>query len=125
MITKVSANLQKIQWSDNVIAEFLGTYLSEPKADVVFEPNKKMSMRHFSEKLAKIGIALDLKSQMLFSANNFYLNGEIAIWVGEPANILTKLADKRYIEASNIQDILLLQQLYDWYIAGYLSFDSL
>ncbi len=125
MITKVSANLQKIQWSDKVIAEFLGTYLSEPKADVVFEPNKKMSMRNFSEKLAKLGIALDLKSQMLFSADNFYLNGEVATWIGESANILTKLADQRYIEASNIQDVLLLQQLYDWYIAGYLSFDSL
>ncbi len=125
MITKVSANLQKIQWSDKVIAEFLGTYLSEPKADVVFEPNKKMSMRNFSEKLAKLGIALDLKSQMLFSADNFYLNGEVATWIGESANILTKLADQRYIEASNIQDALLLQQLYDWYMTGYLSFDSL
>jgi 50S ribosomal protein L16 3-hydroxylase len=125
MIAKVSENLQKIEWSNEVIAEFIGTYLSEPKADVVFEPNKKMSMRNFSEKLAKIGIALDLKSKMLFSADNFYLNGEVATWIGEPANILTKLADHRHIEVSNIQDTLLLQQLYDWYIAGYLSFDSL
>jgi 50S ribosomal protein L16 3-hydroxylase len=125
MIAKVSENLQKIEWSNEVIAEFIGTYLSEPKADVVFEPNKKMSMRNFSEKLAKIGIALDLKSKMLFSADNFYLNGEVATWIGEPANILTKLADHRHIEVSNIQDALLLQQLYDWYIAGYLSFDSL
>ncbi len=81
-------------------------------------------MRYFTEKLAKIGIALDLKSQMLFSSDNFYLNGEVTTWVGEQANILTKLADQRYIEASNIQDTLLLQQLYDWYIAGYLSFNS-
>jgi 50S ribosomal protein L16 3-hydroxylase len=124
MIAKVSANLQKIQWSDKLIAEFLGSYLSEPKADVVFDHNKKMSMRYFTEKLAKIGIALDLKSQMLFSSDNFYLNGEVTTWVGESANILTKLADQRYIEASNIQDTLLLQQLYDWYIAGYLSFNS-
>jgi len=125
MIAKVSANLQKIQWSNKMIAEFLGTYLSEPKADVVFEPNKKMSIRNFSEKLTKVGIALDLKSQMLFSSDKFYLNGEVTTWTDEPANILTKLADKRFIEASNIQDALLLQQLYDWYIAGYLSFDSL
>ncbi len=125
MIAKVSANLQKIKWSNEMIAEFLGTYLSEPKADVVFGPNKKMSMRNFTEKLAKIGIALDLKSQMLFSADKFYLNGEVTQWIGETANILIKLADQRHIEASNIQDAQLLQQLYDWYIAGYLSFDSL
>ncbi len=125
MIAKVSGNLKKIEWSSELIAEFLGTYLSEPKADVVFEPNKKMSMRNFSEKLVKIGIALDLKSKMLFSADSFYLNGEVTMWIGEPANILTKLADHRHIEASNIQDALFMQQLYDWYIAGYLSFDSL
>ncbi|MDI1309749.1 MAG: cupin domain-containing protein [Methylotenera sp.] len=125
MIVKVSENLSKIKWSDQVIADFLGTYLSEPKVDVMFEPNKKMSMRNFSEKLAKVGISLDLKSQMLFSADNFYLNGEASKWTGEPASILTKLADNRHLEASNIQDAPLLQQLYDWYIAGYLSFDYL
>jgi len=125
MIAKVSANLQKIKWSDELIGEFLGTYLSEPKANVVFEPNRKISMRHFTEKLAKIGITLDLKSKMLFSADSFYLNGEVCKWTGEPARTLTQLADQRCIVASNIQDVLLLQQLYDWYIAGYLRFDPL
>lgn len=125
MISKVSANLQKIQWSDELVAEFLGSYLSEPKVDVVFEANKKISLLSFSEKLAKIGIALELKSQMLFFADNFYLNGEAVKFTGELANILKALADKRCIAASSVQDTLLLQQLYDWYIAGYLSFDYL
>jgi 50S ribosomal protein L16 3-hydroxylase len=125
MIRKVSANLQKIQWSDELVAEFLGSYLSEPKVDVVFEANKKISLLSFSEKLAKIGIALDLKSQMLFLADNFYMNGEAVKFTGESANILKALADKRCIAACGVQDTLLLQQLYDWYIAGYLSFDYL
>jgi 50S ribosomal protein L16 3-hydroxylase len=124
MIAKVSANLQKIRWSDDLVAEFLGTYLSEPKVGVIFEPNKKMVMRSFSEKIAKAGIALNLKSLMLFVADNFYMNGESVKFTGEAANVLTALADKRHIEATNIQDALLLQQIYDWYIAGYLSFDS-
>jgi len=124
MIAKVSANLQKIKWSDDLVAEFLGAYLSEPKVDVIFEPNKKMVMRSFSEKLAKTGIALSLKSQMLFVADNFYMNGESVKFTGEVASLLRALADKRHIEATNIQDALLLQQLYDWYIAGYLSFDD-
>jgi 50S ribosomal protein L16 3-hydroxylase len=125
MIAKVSANLQKIKWSDDLVAEFLGSYLSEPKVDVVFEANKKMSLRSFSEKLAKIGIALDLKSQMLFFGDNFYMNGEAVKFTSELASILTILADKRCITATSIEDSILLQQLYDWYIAGYLSFDSL
>jgi 50S ribosomal protein L16 3-hydroxylase len=124
MIAKVSANLQKIKWTDDLVAEFLGSYLSEPKVDVVFEANKKMSLLRFNEKLAKTGIALDLKSQMLFFADNFYMNGEAVRFSGESASILTILADNRCIASTSIEDSILLQQLYDWYIAGYLSFDS-
>lgn len=125
MIAKVSANLQKIKWSDNMVAEFLGTYLSEPKVGVVFNANKKISMRTFGEKIAKIGIALDLKSQMLFIDDHFFLNGEAVNFTGESANLLIKLANRRRVEAVSIQDAQLLQQVYDWYMAGYLSFDFL
>ncbi|HYN53715.1 MAG TPA: cupin domain-containing protein [Methylotenera sp.] len=124
MIIKVSENLQKIKWSDNDVAQFLGSYLSEPKADVVFEANKKMSMRAFSEKLAKAGIALDLKSQMLFFNDCFFMNGEGVIFTGDSAELLKELADKRFLNEKIIDDPLLLQQLYDWYIAGYLSFNT-
>ena len=123
MIAKISTNLQQIKWSDDLVAEFLGRYLSEPKLDVVFEPNKKMSARNFSEKLAKVGIALSLKSQMLFCADTFYLTGEATKSTGDAGKILMELADNRYIEARNINDAALLQQLLNWYIAGYLDFD--
>ena len=124
MIGKVADILQKIRWSNTDVAAFLGTYLSDPKADVVFDAHKKISMRNFNEKLAKQGIALDLKSQMLFTGEDFYLNGEVATFTGESAAILKKLADYRQLEAGdlNIIDEKLLQQLHDWYIAGYLYF---
>ncbi|MEQ1487970.1 MAG: cupin domain-containing protein [Methylotenera sp.] len=124
MVSKVSANLQKIKWSDALVAEFLGTYLSEPKPDVVFEANKKISAKAFAEKLAKLGIALTLKSQMLFFGDSFFMNGELATFAGESANILKLLADNRRIEAGTIFDENLLQQLYDWYVAGYLNFNT-
>jgi 50S ribosomal protein L16 3-hydroxylase len=129
MIAKVSANLQKIQWSDEVIAEFLGTYLSDPKIDVVFDANKKISLPIFGEKLAKLGIALDLKSLMLFSGSYFFLNGEMIKFTEQSSSILKVLADNRRIIADDLKtyyplDSLLLKQLYDWYMAGYLSFDS-
>lgn len=129
MISKVSANLQKIKWSDDVVAEFLGTYLSDPKADVVFDVHKKIALRSFSEKMTKLGIALDLKSQMLFFGDNFFMNGEGVKFTGEASIILQSLADKRCILAADfkayiIQDAQLIQQLYDWYMAGYLNFNS-
>jgi len=129
MITKVSANLHKIKWSDSVVAEFLGTYLSEPKADVIFGVNKKMALATFSKKLEKIGISLDLKSHMLFSDNHFFLNGEMTKFTEESAVILKILADNRRINMLDLEtykplDLALLQQMYDWYVAGYLNFDS-
>lgn len=123
MINKVSENLQKIKWSDNDVAQFLGSYLSEPKADVVFETNKKMSVRALSEKLAKVGIALDLKSKMLFFNDCFFMNGEGVMFTGDSAEILKEFADKRFLNKKIIDDSLLVEQLYAWYIAGYLSFE--
>jgi len=127
MISKVGQILQNIKWSDEDIAAFLGTYLSEPKPDVVFDSHKKISGKAFREKLAKSGISLDLKSQMLFADNRFYLNGESIKLSGKPADVLKKLADKRHLEPAEIQNMAndesLLEQLRDWYIAGYLQFD--
>ena len=131
MIKQVSENLQTIKWSDDLVAQFLGTYLSEPKADVIFDVNKKMTLRVFSEKLAKLGIALDLKSQMLFLnvspntsiSSHFFMNGEGVIVEGVAAVSLKELADTRVMNPIAIEDNRLLQQLYDWYIAGYLSFE--
>lgn len=123
MISKVSAGLKKIVWSDSDVAQFLGAYLSEPKADVVFNTNKKMALPIFAKKVAKSGIVLDLKSQMLFSDNTFFINGESVTIAGAGAETLKELADKRAIPAIVIEDAPLLQLLYDWYIAGYLSFN--
>lgn len=127
MVTKVAENLKKIQWSNTDVADFLGSYLSEPKPDVVFEVNKKMSQNNFNKSLTKYGIWLDLKSQMLFSGNRFYLNGEAVTFTDKSAAILTKLADDRELSVddmnhSQITDEPLLQQLHEWYLAGYLHF---
>ena len=127
MVTKVAENLKKIQWSNTDVADFLGSYLSEPKPVVVFEVNKKMSQSNFNKSLAKYGIRLDLKSQMLFSGNRFYLNGEAVTFTDKSAVIVTKLADDRELNVddmnhSQITDEPLLQQLHEWYLAGYLHF---
>jgi len=129
MITKVSANLHKIKWSDALVAEFLGTYLSEPKVDVIFGKNKKITLPTFSKKLEKKGISLDLKSQMLFSDNHFFLNGEMTKFTEESAVILKVLADNRRLNIFDLEkytplDSTLLLQMYDWYVAGYLYFET-
>ena len=126
MISKVSAILKKIHWSEQDVGDFLGTYLSEPKPNVVFDANKKISLGNFNKKLLTHGIILDLKSQMLFMNNQFYLNGEAAAFTQRSACLLSKLADDRQLNASDInQEPLeekLQQQLHSWYLAGFLDF---
>lgn len=127
MIEKVGSIIKNIQWSDADIAAFLGTYLSEPKPDVVFDGNKKISRKAFKEKLEKFGIALDLKSQMLFTNDEFYLNGEPISASGLQAEVLKTLADQRQLTAADTKAICndekLLEQFHDWYGAGYLQFE--
>jgi len=126
MVGKVSVILKNIHWSEQDVGDFLGTYLSEPKPDVVFDANKKISLSNFNKKLLSHGIALDLKSQMLFINNQFYLNGEAAAFTDKSAALLSKLADYRQLNASDINqqplDENLQQQLHVWYLAGFLDF---
>lgn len=126
MIAKVSAILKNIHWSDQDVGDFLGTYLSEPKLDVVFDAHKKISLSTFNKKLISHGIVLDLKSQMLFINNQFYLNGEAVLFTNKSAVLLSKLADYRQLNASDIDqqplDEKLQQQLYAWYLAGFIDF---
>ncbi len=125
MISKVSANLEKLQWQKMLndgalVGEFLGNYLSEPKNHVIFEPNKKIPLAKFAEKMQLHGLALDFKSQMLFVDATFYLNGESFTCTNASANLLKTLADKRECMPNNLQDDRLLAQVYAWYLAGYI-----
>jgi len=128
MISKVADILKTIQWSNQHVADFLGSYLSEPKADVFFNPNKKISLRKFHENLLQHDICLDLKSQMLFTAQYFYLNGESIAATGQSARLFTTLADHRKLTSDEIAEAgeietAIIEQLHVWYLAGYLYFN--
>ena len=125
MIHKVTAMLQKISWDKNNVADFLGQYLTEPKLDIVFTPNRKISKAEFIKQLAEKTLHLDLKSQLLFTQNNFYLNGEKLNTPSAILNELKELADKRYLNtpalAANIH-ALAGDMLYESFLAGFVCF---
>ncbi|PPC94563.1 MAG: cupin [Methylotenera sp.] len=122
MINKVSENLNKIQWSDDDVGQFLGCYLSEPKQHIVFVPNKKMALKTFKEKLSKSDLTLDLKSQMLFLKDTFFMNGEAVNLHQATAHHLKTLADTRYLPQTLLLDENLVSVLHEWYMAGYVHF---
>lgn len=126
MVSKVSTMLQKINWDNNHVADFLGKYLTEPKPDVFFEPARKLSLPKFMSKLQQKMLMLNLKSQMLFTDNGFYLNGEKLTIPDNLIACMQDLANQRCLDISkqtNDVQIQLANALYDSYLAGYIGFD--
>ncbi len=55
---------------------FVGRFLSQPKSHVTFEPPPASTFANFRRQALLSGIALDLRSRMLFDRLSFYINGE-------------------------------------------------
>ena len=125
MISKVSKMLQNIAWDKHHVADFLGKHLTEPKLSVVFELNKKISKAEFCKHLAAKTLYLNLKSQMLFTGNHFYLNGEKMTVSAEIMDVMKIFADKKCLETdalgANIHE-LAGDTLYESFLAGYVCF---
>lgn len=127
MINKVSQMLQTITWDDNIVADFLGRYLTEPKPDVVFEVPRNISFVTFKKQLSTKNVTLDLKSQMLFHHYHFYLNGEKLAVTTELMACMRDLADKRYINLVAWQFSIhagLAETLYEPYLAGFIHLNE-
>ena len=116
MIDRVAAEMAKIKWDRATIADFLGTYLTEPKHSVFFDPPEQpLSIKRFAAAAAKRGVRLDRRSQLLFAGKQFYINGEkVAVPVAARSQVM-QLADKRELQA--VSDGKLF---YQWYCDGFL-----
>ncbi len=127
MINKVSEILQKITWGNDKVADFLGKYLTEPKLDVVFEPNRKILKTEFIKRLSQKALYLSLKSQLLFTQNNFYLNGERLVVSAEIVTIMKEFADKKFLEiialTANIHAAV-GDAMFESFLAGFISFNN-
>ena len=120
----INAALQGITWKSSDIAEFLGHYLTEPKAHVYFDVPDEISLAVFTKKLAKKTVHLSLKSQLLFTQKAFYLNGEQLIVADELMACMRELADKRCLKTLALQPnshALLAQALYEPYLSGFID----
>lgn len=122
MLGKVQNMLQEIRWNDHDVTRFLGSYLTEPKPHIVFDRPPRMGLDRFREKLARHGIRLDLKSQMLFHGTIMFINGESVEVDSTPLACLTELADHRRLPASSDLPEQAIELLHQWHAAGYLDF---
>ncbi len=127
MIEKVQTMLQTITWDKAIISDFLGRYLTEPNAGILFEASTdELSFEEIAQLLAEQSLFLDLKSQLLFNQTNFYINGEPLIVPADIHEQVRELADKRYLETFKLNKKLrltLASTLYSALMAGYLHIE--
>jgi 50S ribosomal protein L16 3-hydroxylase len=112
MIRFSKAVLDRISWNEKEVADFLGRYLSEPKAYVVFHPSARRA-------LAGSLLRLDPKTQLLYSASTFFMNGESFAVSRKNAPVLKELADRRHIESRRLARPPLAGLISGWVRAGY------
>jgi hypothetical protein len=70
----------------------------------------------------KNGISLDLKTLVLFHGNSFFINGERVEVDDVALPYLVELADHRALQPGLDAPQPIIDLMYQWYGAGYLSF---
>ena len=111
-----SANvLGRIRWSRADTARFLGEYLSEPKAHVVFRPGSGR------RSLARSTVRLDAKTRLLYSGARFFINGES---IAASRKELRILADRRTAPGALLARAGLGGLISRWQRAGYVHFEG-
>jgi 50S ribosomal protein L16 3-hydroxylase len=122
MLRRVVDELNKVRFTEEDIGIFLGEYLSEPKASVFFDPPaKEFSPAAFDRAIAKQGIALSRKTQMLYRGRTLFINGESFDAGGADKTLLVALANARRLDGVALQDASadLRESLYLWYQDGW------
>jgi 50S ribosomal protein L16 3-hydroxylase len=121
MIDQVTNMLAEIKWNRGVVRDFLGSYLTEPKPHVYFDPPAQvLSFARFVAQAKKKGVRLDPKTQLLFAGNIFYINGEECEAMREDRDALRILADRRNLSSCTGFSDDGMDLLHAWYCDGFL-----
>jgi 50S ribosomal protein L16 3-hydroxylase len=124
MLEKVGEQIRKISFTDDDIAIFIGEYLSEPKAAVVFDPPARpLTAARFALGVAKRGVSLSLKTQMLYRGRHVFINGESFGVEKADRAVLAALADRRRLEPADLTEVSadVAEALHLWYCDGWLA----
>jgi len=123
MQRRVAQALAAIRWNRDEVARFLGRHLTEPKAEVVFTWGGDRTRAAFARRIARVGVALDRRTQLLYDDARCYMNGEDAPMPASAATALAQLADRRALAAEACVALSpeTIDLLYDWHRHGFLT----
>ncbi|AUH49951.1 cupin [Chromobacterium sp. ATCC 53434] len=119
MVAQVSRLLSQIRWDEGTVRDFLGHYLTEPKAHVFYDaPEEELDEDEFAEAVADGGLVLDRKSQILFCGDGVYCNGEKLDAAPGDQAAWRDFGNRRRLFAGDYSAAM-LSSLYDGYLSGY------
>jgi 50S ribosomal protein L16 3-hydroxylase len=124
MLSSIADELNKVRFTEDDVTIFLGEHLSEPKHNVFFKgPAKPLTAGRFAEAVAKRGVALSLKTQMLYRGKHVFINGESFAVNRADKAVLDVLANQRRIDGAALaaasDDVM--EALYTWYQDGWIE----
>ncbi len=122
MIEQAERMLAGIRWNRELVEDFLGQYLTEPKPHVWFEsPEPMLYLDQFVKQARAEGVRLSLKSRMLYRGERAFINGE-AVTVPEPARrAMQELANQRVLKQWRTRSSWAARTLHAWYCSGYVE----
>ncbi len=103
----------------------LGEWLTEPKANVVFEAKADRPQRA-ATKAAVGGVVLDRRTRLLYDERWLFINGESFEVDGSDAQALKLLANRRQLPGEHVRRLSASAQqvLASWVLAGWLHADK-
>jgi len=123
MRAKAAALLRGVRWEKRAIEEFLGAYLTEPKATVRFDrPSRPLAGARFRRTAARRGLCLNARTQLLYDERNLFVNGEAMALPRHGAEAVRKLANARRLRGRDLRRGAPFPLLYRWYRDGFLRF---
>ncbi len=124
MVKALAQKLNALRWTPELVGEFLGAYLSEPKDHVDFVTQPRLPLARFTARARKEGIVLDARTQALYDAHHFWINGDTFEPSGTLLAWLSALADARRASGASIDAAAglpdLMDTLHAWYEEGWL-----
>lgn len=124
MVDTLAQLTDRLRHRDDTRREFLGCYLSEPKATTVFTaPEVSLPAKRFVQAASTQGVRLSPRSQMLHDKRRVYINGESIVATAAEGKVLRALADHRHLSGSQFARApeVVQELLHDWHDDGWLA----
>jgi 50S ribosomal protein L16 3-hydroxylase len=125
LVEDAFAKLGRLRPTRDDAAGMLLRTLTEPKPQIVFAGRRRSTVAAFHKRATRRGVALDLRSRILYSSRLYAINGELHRSAGA-SSFAPSLADRRALPGSDLAllDPAEIELLHEWYVAGWLHLQA-